>query len=866
MTTLYFQGKWAILDFTNGCYLVYDDFNGQISASELSTDPGPGSMFILYSTVLESTSGFTGYVQIQSNMNYIATGVCAPDGVNGMIGQCQLVPSAPDINSALTFAWSPKTGFTNAYRNNYPVGQGIGIIPYDKTAFPPYPYWGYYTQWINPEYDSFQLTILTPGLAQITQSQSWPKIDLSFVNLVGQDFSGAYQFPGSDFQQAVLDQVNFNGATLSGANFSAASLAGTNFTGATLSGGNFSAASLAGTNFTGATLSGANFTGCDLTTIIYDATTIVAATQAARGSFNSARLPFTLINRLWQFLDLTNSTVSGVPSPLSSSASVLQATGARLVGMNQKNFKGVTLENAVLNYADLDGLELSSADLTNASLINASLHGTNLSGATLVSANMTGAQLGSLGYLFTLPLSMELSLNAGQVSPLIPYFTQIGLTLSSNTTLKTIAANRVWELNDIGNNIVYSIRLEAPGAQVLTVYWPAQPCSLVNAYMPNAVLTGANLYGVLANNIQFYGSGALIDGSAVLEDAEFNGSNLSNVNFTQAQLLGTNLSDSYLFNAQFNGANLTPSANGVPTNLSDANLQGADFTDAQLFGANLMNAAVAINVPTKANPNQGGVYLFSLPYTGDSNTLQQYMAELNAAAATLFSLNPNGDAPTLQKYVTALETNNLGTLKIPFLAQSPPITFSSNATIKTIEGGSVWQIVDQPTTYTLWTDTDENANTELYAASALTKTQAAFQQNGITLRWQATATIDTAGQQWLLDNDSENPQNLSTGYVSFLLKLDGSVLDVYGTALRILRLGANNQQEYDTETCNVTVLGVTNMTGSTICPNGAMLSVNQIQTGETWDTKWLRASALPKPPTCVPTDFNWCPPTQVADE
>ena len=115
---------------------------------------------------------------------------------------------------------------------------------------------------------------------------------------------------------------------------------------------------------------------------------------------------------------------------------------------------------------------------------------------------------------------------------------------------------------------------------------------------------------------------------------------------------------------------MTPSANGVAASLSDANLQGADFTDAQLYGTNLANAAVAISTPTTANPNQGGVYLFSLPYKGDTHTAQQYMAELNAAS-TKFSLNPQGDAPTLQKYVTALETNNLGALKIPFLEQHP---------------------------------------------------------------------------------------------------------------------------------------------------------------------------------------------------
>ena len=835
--TLYFQGKWAIFDTENDCYLVYNDFVNLIAASYWSTTPAPGSVLILYSTTLQSESGFTGYVQLQWNMNYIAVGTCVPDGLNGQQGQCQLVPTAPNTNSALLFSWTP-AGFTEAYRFNNPVGQGIGIVPYIPGSVAPfgapYPYWGFFTFLTNPPYDNFKITVITPGLAQITQSRSWPNSDFSLVNLAGQDLSGGYQFPGSNFQQAILDQVNLSGANVSGSNFAAASLAGT--------------------NFTGATLSSANFTGCDLTTIIYDSTTIVAPTQSARGSFNSARLPFALVNRLWQWLDFTSSTVIGIPSPLSSAANVVEATGARLCGMNQKDFKGVILEKAVLNYADLDGLDMSGADLTGASLNYTSLHGTNLSGATLSSANMTGAQLGSLGYLFTMPLSVEPALNAGQVSVLISYFTQIGLTLSSSAKLETTVPNRVWELNDVGNNIVYSIRLEGPNAQNFTVYWPVVAGSLVNAYMPNVILSGANLYGVLANNIQFYGSAATIDSSAVLEEAQFNSSNLSNVDFTQAQLMGTNLSGSYLFNAHFNAANLTPSANGIATNLSDTNLQGADFTDAQLAWANMTNAAVAIKVPTTTNPQAGGVYLFSLPYTGDTNTKQQYIDELNAAALTLFNLNP------AQTYVTALETNDIAALKGAFLKHSPPIILSSNAQIQTIEVASVWQIVDQPTSYTLWTEADESGDTELYAAPSLTLTQGAFKQNGIALRWQATVSVDTPNQQWLLSNDSENPQNFSTGYVNFLLLVNGSVLDVYGTALRIIRLGDNNEQEYDTETCNVTVLSVTNMNGSTICPNGATLATNQLESGETWDPGWLRASTPPKPPICVPNNNSFCPP------
>ena len=646
--------------------------------------------------------------------------------------------------------------------------------------------------------------------------------------------------------------VKANGALLDGADFTGATLTNTQMAGALMDKGILI--------FSGVTLVGGDFSNCDFQTVDYSGIKLIS-TQSQPISFNHSRLNYDMIKNNWQWMDLLNATIDQLPHALSSASNPLNATGAKLSGLNQNNFTGLTLEHAVFDYALLDKMDLSGAHLNNASLVQASLHGATLTDVKLQDANLSGAQFGSLGHLFTLSTSFEADLNAGPNvdAALRGQFSQNDITLSATASLETLAPGRVWELNDVGNHVIYTIRLETQGAQVLTVYAPAAAASLVNAYLPNAVLTGANLYNVVANDIQFYGSKAAIDGSAILEEAQLNNSNLSNLNLTQAQLMGTNLSGSYLFNAKFNKANLTPSAGGKATDLSDTNLQGADFTDAQLFSANLANAAVAIKTPTKANSDQGGVYLFSLPYTGDTNTAQQYIAELSAAA-TMFSLNPNGDAPTLEKYVTALETNKPDILKAPFVKHH--IILSGNAQIQTIEVGSVWQIVDGQNSYTLWTDIDENGNTELYASPSLTITRAGLQQNNITLRWQASAAVDTAGQQWLLDNDSENPKNFSLGYVRFVVVFVGGVLDVYGTALRIERLGEKNQLQIDTETCNVTRLTLTNMNGDTVCPNGAKLSTNQNTGGVQWDTKWLRASTPPKPPTCVPTDNSWCPPSQ----
>ena len=742
----------------------------------------------------------------------------------------------------------------------------------------------------------FTISQVTPSLYSLRATGKGDGCDFAWVDFTGcffrtvslakADFSHCNltktTFINCNFTSAVLTNVNltgamFNNCIMDGALLNNCILTDTNFTDSILRGTHLEGATFQGTILSNTRLVGAFFKQSDLTSVIayptpqfYNTPLAPPSSTNPRTTFSGCRLDQSLIGNDWSMLDLTGSTILGLSSPLSSPANPLKATYAILKGLNNNNLIGLSLQSAVFDYAVLDELGLNSSgehitDLSGASLIQASMHGTNLTGTILKGANMTGAQLGSLGQLFTLATNFVADLNAGSIvdAALRAEFTQHGIALSATAALSIRAPNRVWELNDLGNNTIYTIRLdtEADKTPILTVYVPAISASLVEVYMPNAVLTGANLYGVLASRAQFYGDAARIDGSAILESVEFNDANLSNLNLTQAYLYGANLSGAQLFNAHFNKATLTPSADGVATNLSGANLHGADFTDAQLFGANLDDAAVAINVSTKANPDQGGVYLFSLPYSSkDIHCSGDYIAELNAAAK-VFSLNPQGDAATLQKYVTALETNNLPLLKIAFLQHQ--FTLSDAAQIQPVTKGEVWQIVDGPQSYSLWVDPDEQGNTELYAAPSLSITGAAFQQNSITLRWQTSAAVDVPGQQWLLDNDSENPQNFSTGYVRFILRLNRSVLDVYGAAVRVERLGDKQQLEMDTENCNVTTLAVTNMNPQTVCPNGTKVSDQPSE--ETWE-QWLRAAKPPTPPTCVPTDYQWCPPSSKTKE
>jgi uncharacterized protein YjbI with pentapeptide repeats len=872
--TKHFAGKWAIADADTNNYLSGDE-QGIAAAA---TDITPSSTFILYSNGTEARGIVPGVVQLQGNMQYLKVGNF-DEGVTPYSVPCgSLVAGAADISDAALMMWGGPTNVFLSYVSdpeNMQHASTVGIVTGDGGCF-----LGFYTSVGGGSWAAQRSTIITPSLDSIISGGSAPNADLSYVDLTDEDLSGGLHLEGAHFEHAILTGVNlsgaflnnaqfcqatfggrvaFKGAVLAGADFSGCDLSGIDFTGINLTGADFSGATLHQTMFTGATLSGANFTRCDLSTIVFDATTMIVSTRAAPVILNGATLPFALIGHAWQWMDLRGATISNLPTRLSSAAQQLQATGAKLSGLNGNALTGLVLQNAMLDDAVLDGLGLSSADLSSATLTSASLHGANLSQATLTGATMLGAQLGALSNLFTTDSSHQNELEAGDLVSIVAIFAANAITLSTAATVSTQVPNRVWTITDAPAKVVYTIRLEtqASGAQVLSVYAPANAATLTNAYMPNAKLSGANLYGVRANSVQFYGESAALDKFAILELAELNDANLSGVDMTEAQLYGCNLSGAKLFNARFNGAKLTPGA-GVAANLSNANLQGADFTDAQLYGATLDNAAVAIELAPPGAASCGGVFLFSLDATAGGGI---YVNELNAAAGQ-FSLDPTGDESLQQRYVNALGSGALAALTPPLQAHKPPLSLSPQAQVQTLISRRLWQIVDGADTYRVWVGTDDDGDDELYIAPAILNLQHAFQSNNIALRPQTTVGVITAGRQWALDNDSEDPQNLDLGYSQLVLQLAGTKLNVYGTAVRISRLGDGNETEIDNETCVVTKITAGNMDASTVCPNGNTLQVNQ-SSGASWDVSWLCTTVTPpSPPTCVPTGVNWCVPSR----
>jgi hypothetical protein len=185
----------------------------------------------------------------------------------------------------------------------------------------------------------------------------------------------------------------------------------------------------------------------------------------------------------------------------------------------------------------------------------------------------------------------------------------------------------------------------------------------------------------------------------------------------------------------------------------------------------------------------------------------------------------------------------------------------TKASVAVVEQGLLWRIDDPDAArapYTVWAIAQTMV---IKVRPALPTVERVFKdQFAVELRPQVTisAGAGQAAGSWIVDNDSTNPQNLTTGYVKFVVtRPAGSALSVYGTQLHATR--GFNQQEMTVVEMKLTVLrdgaGTTYLAPTTVCPNG-------IPYGQQGRISWeecLRArEAPPKPPTCVPSPIAPC--------
>lgn len=450
--------------------------------------------------------------------------------------------------------------------------------------------------------------------------------DFSNVDLTGVDFSGAKlanaKFGGAKLRGANLIGANLTNAQLAGvdlvgARFSAATLlVGANLQGAKLDSVDLTAVDLGAANLTGASVSGTILANAKMLGTVFDATDLSSASftvparftreaNKPRTTFRNATLPYKAIGLDWTYLDLSGATLAGIPDDLSR----LQATGAVCQDAMLTDKK---LVKACLDNADFTGAHLEGANLTDASLKGTWLGQAILTNARLVRADLTGAQLGAKKSLFTLARSRVALLDGldGQVvsGPVRSDFNAAKVPLPAGARVQARIKGRDWLILEPtgpgATKPLYSLLAGTNTDVTASSYQQGLAADLSDAYMPEAILTDANLCECLLDSVQWYSNATQAKGdNADFERASFIDANLGGIELAQARLFGAKFNRAILVNANFAGAHIAPSADGQRASFERASLQGVSFAQARVDGADFTNAAVSLG---------NGVPLFAL--------------------------------------------------------------------------------------------------------------------------------------------------------------------------------------------------------------------------------------------------------------
>jgi uncharacterized protein YjbI with pentapeptide repeats len=423
--------------------------------------------------------------------------------------------------------------------------------------------------------------------------------------------------------------------------------------------------------------------------------------------------------------------------------------------------------------------------------------------------------------------------------------------------------------------------------------------SLQGAILEEAAFDGANLGTVSFQEAQMQG---MVLTGAILTNCALNGANLTAgisgraAALDNANLMGADFTDALLYGATLNraavGVNIPNVAqtSGVylfsipaladelnrashlaslnPDGNADTFQNGVRALDnrqtaavVQFFAAQGITISANADITTQATQQvwniagAAGAIIYTVWSALDANgAFEMYVKPWPAGA--IFSLNPDGNPSDYGNMQAALSAGNTTALQPYFARQQQPL--AAGARIVQAQQGTVWQVSDIGASYTVWAGLDSNFAMELWVRPIMPYIAGAFASAGVNLHPQATVTVQQAGSAWMLDNDSNNPVNFATGYLTFCLVTNGGVVDVYGVTLHIQQLSAGNRLQIATLPCNATMLAPKSCNGETVCPNGMTVASNQA-TGTAW-TQWMRAPAPPHPPLCVPGAYTFCAP------
>lgn len=729
----------------------------------------------------------------------------------------------------------------------------------------------------------------------------------------GFDFSGytlrnAYLFR-AELSEAVLTEADLAGAILEGTFFSHCNLTKANFSGTALESTSFSDCNLTQTIFADALLKGTAFKKCDLTRAVFDDEPEIGHSKDCQTKFEYSTVPFSIIKQNWSYLDLTGAKITGKPQDLSTEKNPLRA--------EYVNLSGVDLGHANLTKANLSGARLHGANLTHATLTGADLTGAQLGSMRLLFEIREEATVDA----FKTALDNR---HAGYIKTI---FQENNIRLSENVTIdpSQYAPSRSWTVKEQKGYTVRLKATN--GSNTLQVFDMVKPAALTNAFMKDAILTSANLCSVEASGVQLYGKakldGDVILEQAKFDNANMSGidlkqAKLSGVNLAHTALVGAQFQGACLEPDVHGGLVSLANANLLGADFSDATLTDVNFTDAAvsvarsedsrdsegvwLFTMNSISSIVAelnagakkfrLDIELETNLKNGRVTEQLRKEFQNNGVLLAEDADVSISdygpywqvmdGATTYVIFQSVD----DHLVPALGINEVPDTKkkpmgwIPLFLQEKlqngpmdqavidafktnGIALSTNASVRSEDEATDWQITDSSASYRLWRGLDESCEWSIFVAPSMPDFLTIFSSHSTPLSRRVTVSI-IEGKRWRVDNDSNNPYKRVTEYITFNVAQaqdqGGELLDVYGSKLRVMRLSAPDQVEYHNIACDVTKLTRTLLESSdkTLCPNGEFVSTNKNVPFQ----KWMRANKLPRPPPCVASSDGsyYCPP------
>ncbi|WP_036771027.1 pentapeptide repeat-containing protein [Photorhabdus australis] len=423
---------------------------------------------------------------------------------------------------------------------------------------------------------------------------------LNRLKAPGANFSGALLpsviMENADLSQANLVNVDLSGASLASCNFTGAIMTLVNLQNTTLQTSNFSQATLVGTDFTEANINHVNFSGANLTNARLSLTTGYSQLNLSDS---------TLLATVLTGMDLVDATITAKTNFTQAQMDGVNLSKQKL---DQVVFLMASMKKVNLDFTSLNGAVLVGANLAGATVLgNVSLVGANLSNASLENVNLTGAQFGALSTVTYLDEADAQALDNQQLPEQLRQMLYQGKgVIYGQAEVLVRQPGQNWLVEHEGKPLFIHYQ---NGQLNVAQDNGGNAAILANTFMPNAILTGANLYAVDMSGAHWYGSNARAD-NANLEQVNLSNANLATMNFTQARLYGANLSYANLVNTDFSKAMLELTQGLKPASLAFASIQGTIFTEAKLTGANLTNGAVALPFE-EAGKKLTGVPLFS---------------------------------------------------------------------------------------------------------------------------------------------------------------------------------------------------------------------------------------------------------------